>query len=210
MKNFQSKRLTLLLVAFLWACHSPDQKWDSKSSADTLNNMKDSAFDSSKSMTKALVMKVSKDDAKFAVEAADGGLTEVELGQLALAKAVSPAVKEFGAMMVKDHAKANEQLKTLAKNKGITLPQTMSRYNQQIKNELKFKSGQSFDKAYVQAMIKDHKDDIESFQSAVKDLQDTDLKKFAAGTLPVLKKHLDAIENRPVDEVNGSRLFRYH
>ena len=194
MKNsYCATALTLLATCF-FACHNPDQKWDSKSSADTLNNMKDSVADSSKSINRALVMKVNKDDAKFAVEAANGGLAEVELGQLAQQKAIDSRVKDFGSMMVSDHSKANDQMKTLAKNKGISLPATLSTANQKLKDDLNSKSGKDFDKAYVKAMIEDHKEDIEAFENATKILQDAELKAFAVNTLPVLKKHLDAIE----------------
>ncbi len=189
--------ISLVIVA-LQACHSPDQKWDSKSSADTLNNMKDVAVDSTKSDTKDMVMNVSKDDAKFAVEAANGGLAEVVLGNLAVKKGNSQQVKDFGAMMVKDHSAANEKLMALAKSKGISLPQVPSSDEQKLKDDLNAKSGADFDKAYVKAMIKDHQDDIQTFENATKQLKDPQLKDFAVQTLPTLKMHLQAIQ-----KVNG-------
>ncbi len=194
MKAIKFAWVLTLSAALSQACHSPDQKWDSKSSADTLNNMKDSAGDSSKSMSRSLVMKVSKDDAKFAVEAANGGLAEVELGQLAQQKAMDSQVKNFGAMMVKDHTEANDKMKTIAQSKGITLPSTLSNDEQKLKTDLSSKSGKDFDKAYIEAMIDDHKEDIKTFQDAIQRLKDPDLKAFATNTLPVLKMHLDAIQ----------------
>lgn len=156
--------------------------------------MKDSVYDSAKSITEELVMTVSKEDAKFAVEAANGGMTEVALGQLAQQKAFSPAVKEFASLMVKDHSTANEQLKALAKSKGISLPKALSDDNQRLKEKLAAKSGKDFDKAYVDAMTNDHKEDVKTFQYATKSLKDTSLKAFAINTLPVLKMHLNAVE----------------
>ncbi|MGN6641359.1 MAG: DUF4142 domain-containing protein [Mucilaginibacter sp.] len=194
MKTLKFTTVLTLSVALFSACHNPDQKWDSKSSADSLNSMKDSVSDSTRSVTKSLVMKVTKPDAKFAVEAANGGLAEVELGKLAQQKASDQQVKDFGSMMVSDHSKANDQMKTIAQNKGITLPTTLSNDEQKLKDELSAKSGKDFDKAYVQAMIKDHKEDIKSFKDASQSLKDPDLKSFATNTLPVLQKHLDAIE----------------
>ena len=183
-----------VIVVALQACHSPDQKWDSKSSADTLNNMKDVAVDSTKSDTKDMVMNVSKDDAKFAVEAANGGLAEVVLGNLAVKKGNCQQVKDFGAMMVKDHSAANEKLMALAKSKGISLPQVPSSDEQKLKDDLNAKSGADFDKAYVKAMIKDHQEDIQTFAEATKEVKDTQLKNFAVATLPTLKMHLQAIQ----------------
>src|SRR6201996_5601123 len=179
--------LALLLLAI--ACHSPDQKWDSKSSADTLNNMKDSVANPSVSVTRDLVMKVSKDDAKFAVEAANGGMAEVELGKLAQEKGMSQGVKDFGAMMVKDHSAANVKLQALAKQKGISLPATISAAEQKLKDDLAGKTGKDFDRAYTKAMIEDHQEDIKSFDAATNELKDADLKAFATATLPTLKMH---------------------
>ncbi|HVS94625.1 MAG TPA: DUF4142 domain-containing protein [Mucilaginibacter sp.] len=194
MRTLKFGTLMAISAAIFSACHNPDQHWDSKSSADTLNNMKDSIADSSKGITRSLVMKVNKDDAKFAVEAANGGLAEVELGQLAQQKAADQQVKNFGAMMVTDHAKANDQMKAIAKNKGISLPATPGNEEQKVKTELSSKSGKKFDKAYVQLMIEDHKEDIQKFKDAIKNVKDPDLKAFATNTLPVLQKHLNSIE----------------
>lgn len=194
MKAFKYSLLSAMVATCLMACHGPDQKWDSKSSADTLNNLKDSVANPNVSVTKDLVMKVSKDDAKFAVAAANGGLAEVELGQLAQQKASNGQVKDFGTMMVNDHSKANEELKTLAKNKGISLPATPDHGEQAIKDKISGKSGGDFDKAYVDDMIEDHQTDIKDFESAIQTLKDPDLKAFAQKTLPTLKMHLAAIE----------------
>lgn len=192
------KKNTIALVALgllmTQACHGPDQKWDSKSSADTLNNMKDSVADLNKSITKDLIMKVSRDDAKFAVAAASGGLGEVELGQLAAQKGASQSVKDFGQMMVKDHSQANEKLKALAQAKGISLPKTISADEQRTKDDLTAKSSKDFDKAYVKNMIKDHQNDIKEFEEAGKNVKDPELKDFALRTLPTLKMHLYTIQ----------------
>ena len=184
----------LAAMTLLAACHNPDQKWDSKSSADTLNNMKDSVANPNVSVTKDLVMKVNKTDAKFAVEAANGGMAEVELGKLAQEKGLSQQVKDFGAMMVKDHSAANLKMTALAKSKGISLPATISASEQKLKDNLSKKSGKNFDKAYAAAMVDDHQEDIKSFESALKELKDPELKAFAAETLPTLKMHLAAVQ----------------
>jgi putative membrane protein len=186
----------LLLAALaLGACHnSADKNWDAKSSADTLNNMKDSVADPDKAITKDLVMKVSKPDAKFAVEAANGGMAEVVLGNLAMQKGSGQQVKDFGAMMVKDHSAANDKLKALAKAKGISLPQGISDDEKKLETKLSSETGSGFDKAYVKAMVEDHQEDIKSFETALKELKDPELKAFATETLPTLKMHLSAIE----------------
>jgi putative membrane protein len=162
---------------------------DSKASADSANTAK---ADTAKK--DSAVVTVDKDDAKFAIAAANGGMAEVELGKLAQQKAANAKVKDFGAMMVSDHSKANDEMKALAKSKGIVLPDSIDSKEQKVKNDLTGKSGADFDKAYVSNMIDDHKEDIKEFEDASKNCKDADLKAFAVKTLPTLKMHLDAIQ----------------
>ncbi|MBA3923051.1 MAG: DUF4142 domain-containing protein [Nostocaceae cyanobacterium] len=129
-------------------------------------------------------------DKKFMTEAAQGGLAEVQLGQLASQRATSDAVKQFGQRMVQDHTQANTQLKQLASQKGVTLPTTIGSENQKVKQQLSKLSKTRFDKAYINDMVKDHVKDVSLFQSEAQGGQDTDVKAFAAQTLPTLQKHL--------------------
>src|ERR1700733_10601909 len=99
-------------------------------------------------------------DSSFLKSAAEGGMSEVELGQMAQQKAMSPAVKEFGAMMIKDHSAANEKLKALAASEQVSLPDSPSLMEKASKGKLNMLSGDSFDKAYIKGMIDDHEDDI--------------------------------------------------
>jgi putative membrane protein len=113
----------------------------------------------------------------------------VQLGQLALTKGSSPKVKEFAQSMIDDHSKANEELKTLAQSKNITLPTTLSEKNQEHYNDLAEKSGAEFDQAYCDFMVKDHKEDLDKFKKAADNAEDPDLKSWAAGKVPVLEQH---------------------
>ena len=166
------------------ACHSST---DSTSAADSANSVKDSTTNG------AAGIAVVADDAKFAVDAANGGMTEVELSKLATTKAVNADVKEFANMMVMDHGKANEELKGIAATKNITLPDSVNADSKNAIEDLSKKSGADFDKAYVDKMVSDHKSTVDMFESASKNLKDPELKAFADKTLPVIKGHLDHI-----------------
>lgn len=133
-------------------------------------------------------------DAKFYRDAAEGGLAEVAMGNLAQQKAQSPSVKEFGAQMVKDHSAANEKLKALAQSKNITLPGNPSVSEIEAKSKLQVLSGQSFDKSYIKGMIKDHEEDIAEFKKEATSGQDPDARAFANATLPTLEMHLKKIQ----------------
>jgi putative membrane protein len=135
-----------------------------------------------------------EDDSEFAVAAADGGLMEVKLGELAKTNAASADVKKFGEMMVTDHSKASDELKALATRKNITLPAALSDDKQKKYDDLAQKKGKEFDKAYISFMVDDHKEDISEFEEAAKEAKDPDVKAWAEGKLPTLKHHLEAAE----------------
>ena len=133
-------------------------------------------------------------DESFYKKAAEGGIAEVEQGQLAQEKGESATVKDFGSMMVKDHSAANEKLKALAAKKGIELPSSSSVSQMATKTKLQVLSGDTFDKSYVKGMVSDHKEDIKEFEKEAQSGQDPDAKAFASATLPTLKMHLKKIQ----------------
>jgi len=96
--------------------------------------------------------------------------------------------------MVRDHSKIDVKLTALASSKGVQLPDGKGLMNDATYLELKVLSGKEFDKAYVKAMVADHKDDVSSFEKQSADAQDPDVKSFAARTLPMLQEHLNIIE----------------
>jgi putative membrane protein len=186
------KHIAILLLPFaailLNACNSNK---DSKEKADSTNSHQDSIHNKQAGTGDWVV---SAPDAKFAVEAANGGMAEVELGKLAQAKGSKKAVRDFGAMMVTDHAKANMELKELAKQKKIVLPDTAEKEEADLKAKLSAKSNADFDKAYVDAMVEDHKKDIAAFENARVKVKYPEMKALIEKTIPMLKMHLSAIE----------------
>jgi putative membrane protein len=134
----------------------------------------------------------------FITAAQVGGKVEVEAGQIAAQKATNPEVKKFGRQMVEDHSKANSDLKmTLAKDQsGKSLPPDVpfDAQTRDMIDKLKTASGDEFDKTYVDAMVKDHKEDVELFTGYTKTGDDETIRAFAQRTLPVLKQHLKMIE----------------
>ncbi len=92
--------------------------------------------------------------------------------------------------MVDDHSKANDELKTLAQNKNITLPTDLDAKHKALRDRLSKLQGAQFDKAYMQAMVQDHKQDVSEFRHESTSGTDPDVKSFAAKTLPTLEDHL--------------------
>lgn len=133
-------------------------------------------------------------DMTFAMKAAQGGMAEVKIGQLAVDKASDPDVKAFGQRMIDDHTKANDQLKTIAANQNITLPTDLNAKDQSEYQKLSQLSGPAFDKAYMKGMVKDHETDVKEFQKEANGGKDPQLKEFASTTLPILQSHLQAAQ----------------
>jgi putative membrane protein len=135
---------------------------------------------------------VSADDRKFMEEAAIGGQAEVQLGSLAQQKAVAPQVKQFGSRMTTDHSKANEELKSLAASKGVTLPNALDKKHQKDLDDLSKTT--KFDHEYMEMMVQDHKKDVAEFKKRSTAAKDPDLRAWATKTLPTLEQHLKLAE----------------
>jgi putative membrane protein len=117
-------------------------------------------------------------DKAFMMNAAKGGMMEVEWGKLAAQNAQNADVKKFGSRMVTDHSKANSELMALAKEEGVSLPAA--------KSSGKWKS----DKDYMDSMVKDHQADLAEFQKEAQSGTDPDLKAFAAKGAKMVSAHL--------------------
>jgi putative membrane protein len=134
--------------------------------------------------------KLTAADRKFMMDAAEGGMAEVELGRLAASKGTDPDVKAFGQRMVDDHSKANDKLKTIATEEGVTLPTALKGEMKAMHGKLSKASGAEFDKMYMSHMVKDHVKDVKEFEKESTSGKDADVKQFAADTLPTLREHL--------------------
>jgi len=140
----------------------------------------------------------------FLKEAATGGLMEVELGRLATEKASSAEVKQFGQRMVEDHGKANQQLSTIAQQKNVQVPTELTGKAKADYDRLSKLSGEQFDRAYMQMMVRDHRKDVGDFRKQSTSAKDPDLKSFASQTLPTLEEHLKLAEQTQ-SSVNAAR-----
>ena len=133
-------------------------------------------------------------DSSFFKNAAEGGMAEVDAGKLAQQKGSSPAVKEFGAMMVKDHSAANALLQSIAAGQSVKLPTSASVMQMASQKELQMSSGASFDKSYIKDQIKAHEDTMNLFKKEIASGKDQQARDFASSTLPTVQAHLVRIK----------------
>jgi len=144
-------------------------------------------------------------DQQWVMNVAKDGLAEVELGKLAAEKASSDQVKQFAQKMVDDHSKANDELKSIASSKNITLPTGPDAKAKATVEKLSKLSGEAFDRAFAKDMLSDHKKAVSAFRTESKSGKDPEVKAFAAKTLPTLEGHLKQAEdlNRSVVGTSG-------
>lgn len=149
---------------------------------------------STNSQTDANPGATAKADRGFMEKAAQGGMAEVELGKLAEENAQNQDVKDFGKRMVEDHSKAGDQLKQVASQQGVTLPTDLSAKDNATKKRLSQLHGDAFDKAYMNDMVADHREDVAEFKHESSAGRDPQVKQWATQTLPTLEEHLKMAE----------------
>jgi putative membrane protein len=181
----KKRSIAFALPFLLLACNNEGK--DSVEKADSANEAK---MDSNSTTSQTL--QTDEASSSFLVKAADGGLTEVRMGELGQQKATNTSVKNFATMMINDHTGANDQVKSLAAQRNVTLPDAPAADNQKNVEDLAKKTGKDFDKAFMDAMINDHEKTVDLFKSASSKSNDADVKAFADNTLPKLQMHLDS------------------
>lgn len=145
--------------------------------------------------TAVLAQAPTQADKAFAKKAIEGGNAEVKLGQLAQQKGASEDVKHFGEKMVTDHGKMNEQMTGVAQNMGVTPPTSVSPADKAEDAKLKMLSGNAFDKAYIEHMVKDHRKDLAEFKKEAATATDPQLKQAAEHGAKVIAEHLRMAED---------------
>jgi putative membrane protein len=153
----------------------------------------------------AMAQSPDKDSQSFIKTAIEGNIAEIDVGKLAQEKGKSPAVKQFGAMLVKDHSEANEKAKSAASAINVTPPTGSSIGEKATYLKLKVLSGDTFDRSFASTMVSDHESDIKEYQ---KEAQKSDaVGKYAKETLPTLQKHLQEAQQlqKQMEQTTGSK-----
>jgi putative membrane protein len=132
-------------------------------------------------------------DEQFVKTTALAGKSEVQIAELGVKKASSDHVKAIATEMVKDHTVLNTEITALAKSKGVELTSANDPKADAIVVELEKDSGKAFDKAFLKHLQKCHKQSEASYETAIKDSQDAEVKAWATHTLPEIKKHYSQI-----------------
>jgi putative membrane protein len=103
-------------------------------------------------------------------------------------------VKKFGQRMVDDHGKGEDELKSIAQHRGITLPSDLDPKDKALMTRLSKLHGATFDRTYIRNMVTDHKQDVAAFRRESTSGKDPEVKEWAARMLPTLEEHLKEAE----------------
>ncbi len=134
-------------------------------------------------------------DQAFVAKALAGGDAEVQLGQLAEQKSQSQDVKQFAQKMVSDHTQMGDKwFKPVAKQLGVSEPKGPDKKEKKLIAKLETLSGPQFDTEYIQAMVKDHKEDLKEFKEEAQSTQDPNVKQVAQQGAKIIQQHLQLIE----------------
>lgn len=139
-------------------------------------------------------------DKMFVQKALQGGMAEVQLGQLTLQKSNNEQVKQFAQKMIDDHTKLGDQMKPVAQQLGVPAPTKVSKKDSKTMAKLQGLSGSAYDQAYIQDMVKDHKQDLSEFQAEASNGQDPAVKDAATQGSHVIAEHLQMIEQLAKDQ----------
>ncbi|HLL99980.1 MAG TPA: DUF4142 domain-containing protein [Pyrinomonadaceae bacterium] len=156
-------------------------------------------------------LEVTKQDSKFVMMAASSDMMEIASSTMALQKSQNADVRRFAQMMIDDHTKTSEQLKSIISTKGVTLPTGMDSKHRAMVDKLSGQTGDKFDMEYMKMQVKAHESAVKLFQTQTNKGSDPDIKGFAAANLPALQTHLsmarsmsDGMKNRGGGSSNRS------
>ncbi len=133
-------------------------------------------------------------DKMFVENALKGGMAEVQLGQLALQKSSNDDVKQFAQHMIDDHTKMGDEMKPIAAQIGVKVPDGPSKKDKATMTKLQALNGDAFDQAYIKDMVKDHKTDLNDFKAEAADGSNPAVKNAADQGAQVISQHLHMIE----------------
>ena len=183
--------LALALSGLLIACNN-NEKGDAVDKADSINRAKrDSDLDDANVNTPPTI-KTDQESTLFLVSATNAGIAEVKLGEMGQQKATNAEVKNFAAMMVREHATANEEIKKLSALRNVTLPTTHRDEKQKILDDLSKRSGADFDRRFMRIMVMEHETAIGVFQNASDVVNDVEVKNFIDSAIAKLRNRLDS------------------
>jgi putative membrane protein len=131
-------------------------------------------------------------DKQFVRTAAEMGIADIKLGQLAVLKG-GPDVKTLAQQMVDDHTAINKEMGDVADTMGVMLPRKMAKDEQAEYDKLNELSGKDFDTEYLTYILKMHWQNLHSFYMEDSASTDTGLQAEVTKAMMTMHQHLGLI-----------------
>ena len=125
----------------------------------------------------------------FLRDAGMGDNSEIELGRLAEQRGASPAAKDAGRMLQRDHSASKEAAAPLLRRFNVPPPAGVKPEARAEMRRLQGLRGRAFDAEFARFSVAEHQKDIAKFQAQAR-TGDRDTAAYARSQLPVLRHHL--------------------
>jgi putative membrane protein len=138
-------------------------------------------------------------EALAVLAAADEG--EVQTAKQALSKGVDGAVRDYAQMLQKDHAKNLQDTRSVAAKAKLTLAETdevkkTKKKGQEVRQKLQKLSGDAYSHAYVEAMVKDHTEDLDEIDhKLIPEASNADVLAHLKATRATVARHLEVAKS---------------
>lgn len=148
--------------------------------------------------------KTSSQDNTWLIGAHQDNLAEIQSGEFAAQNGHTAAVRDAGHMLATDHQKLDAKLKPVARQLGVTLPTQPNMQQRDQMKHLKTLSGMSLDTVWTHDETDGHVKAIEQTEGEIEHGSDPQVQQLAKSALPVLKKHLQTLQQAAV-QIKGSK-----
>jgi len=140
--------------------------------------------------SKMMAMSVSQVDREYIIKDAQGSISDEANAELATSKAQSNALHRYGFRLIADHARLNQILMTLARQKGVEVPVTLNDTQTTDIKELSGQSGSDFDKAMIAQFVKTNADDVRDGRKELSVTNDPQVRRAVIQFVRTEEKHL--------------------
>ena len=135
---------------------------------------------------------------EFVTKATISNMFEIQAAQLAEQKLSDPAYRDFAKMLITDHKRLGDELKSnLRTVKDIQMPSSLDAKHEQMLQTLKSEPTGSFERQYREGQIHGHQQAVHLFQAYAQNGENSELKTWAKNSVPTLEKHLRRAEALP-------------
>jgi putative membrane protein len=133
-------------------------------------------------------------DKLFLQQALEGSRAQIQLGHLALEASNDPQIKGFAQEVVDDYLTMIEKMKPAARYLGFEMPAALPKSGMKSVERLKSLSGDSFDRAYIEDMLKESQKDVADFKREAASTDNPPLRQLVEQDEEIIAGHLKDIQ----------------